>query len=69
MKKLFIIHEDDKWVESLRVQPLDLKVHFEEWHMDKVGINTLNEPPLGIFYNRMRASSHTGDINMPLKQN
>ena len=59
MKKLFIIHENDEWVEPLRVQLLDLQVSFEEWHMDKVGINTLNDPPLGIFYNRMSASSHT----------
>ena len=59
MKKLFIIHENDEWVEPLRVQLLDLQVPFEEWHMDKVGINTLNDPPIGIFYNRMSASSHT----------
>lgn len=59
MKKLFIIHENDEWVEPLLVQLLNLQVPFEDWHMDKVSINTLNDPPLGIFYNRMSASSHT----------
>ena len=44
MKKLFIIHENDEWVEPLLVQLLNLQVPFEDWHMDKVGINTLNDP-------------------------
>jgi len=59
MKKAYIIHENDEWVEPLRVHLNDLQVTFEEWHMDKVKINTLNAPPLGVFYNRMSASSHT----------
>jgi len=45
MKKLFIIHENDEWVEPLLVQLLNLQVPFEDWHMDKVSINTLNDPP------------------------
>ena len=59
MKKLFIVYENDEWVEPLQVQLLDLQVPFEDWHMDKVSINTLNDTPIGIFYNRMSASSHT----------
>ena len=59
MKKIFIIHENDEWVEPLRVHLHNLQVTFEEWHMDKVNINTLNNPPIGVFYNRMSASSHT----------
>ena len=59
MKKIFIIHENDEWVEPLRVHLHNLQVTFEEWHMDKVNINTSNNPPLGVFYNRMSASSHT----------
>ena len=27
--------------------------------MDKININTFNAPPLGVFYNRMSASSHS----------
>ena len=59
MNKIFIIHENDEWVESLRVNLYDLHVPFEEWHMDIVNINTSKPPPLGVFYNRMSASSHT----------
>ena len=59
MKKIFIIHENEEWLKPLRSYLLDLQVAFEEWHMDRVNLNTLNDPPLGIFYNRMSASSHT----------
>ena len=59
MNKIFIIHENDEWIEPLRVNLNDLQISFEEWHMDKVIINTLNDPPFGVFYNRMSASSHT----------
>jgi len=59
MKKIFIIHENDEWIEPLRIHLFDLQIPFEEWHMDKVNINTLNDPPFGVFYNRMSASSHT----------
>ena len=59
MKKIFIIHENDEWVEPLRVHLNDLQVPYVDWHMDKVIIDTFHTPPLGVFYNRMSASSHT----------
>ena len=59
MKKIFIIHENNEWIEPLRIYLSDLKTPYEEWHMDKVKINTLDKPPLGIFYNRMSASAHS----------
>ena len=59
MNKIHIIHENDEWVEPLRVHLYDLQTPFEDWHMDKVNINTFDIPPLGVFYNRMSASSHT----------
>ncbi len=59
MKKIFIIHENDDWIKPLRIHLLDLHIPFEEWDMAKVKIDTLNDPPLGVFYNRMSASSHT----------
>ena len=58
MNKIFIIHENDEWVEPLLVNLNDLQIPFEDWHMDKVNINTFNSLPLGVFYNRMSASSH-----------
>mgnify|MGYP001212639901 FL=1 len=59
INKIFIIHENDEWIGPLRVHLSDLRAPFEEWHMDKIKINTLNNPPIGVFYNRMSASSHT----------
>ena len=59
MTKIFIIHENDEWVEPLRVHLHNLQVTFEDWHMEKININTLANPPVGVFYNRMSASSHT----------
>jgi len=59
MNKIFIIHENDEWIEPLRVQIKKLNLPFEEWHMNKMTFNTSNVPPVGVFYNRMSASSHT----------
>jgi len=59
MKKAYIIHENTKWIDPLIRYLKNLDVPYEEWHMDKVNINTSEEPPMGVFYNRMSASSHT----------
>ena len=59
MGKVYIIHENDEWLEPLRYHLNNLSVPFEEWHMNRVNINTLNKPPKGVFYNRMSASSHS----------
>ena len=57
--KIYIIHENDEWVEPLRKELHDIKAPFEEWHLGKRNVNYLDKPPQGIFYNRMSASSHT----------
>ena len=49
MNKIFIIHENDEWIEPLRVHLNDLQVSFEEWHMDKANINTFHEPSFRSF--------------------
>ena len=38
MTKIFIIHENDEWVEPLRVHLHDLQISFEEWHFDNLFI-------------------------------
>ena len=37
--KIYIIHENDEWVEPLRNELNDLKVDFEEWHLGKRNID------------------------------
>ena len=57
--KIYIIHENDEWVEPLRKELKNINAPFEEWHLGKRNVDHLDKPPQGIFYNRMSASSHT----------
>jgi len=57
--KIYIIHENDEWIEPLRKELHNINVSFEEWHLGKRNIDHLDKPPQGVFYNRMSASSHT----------
>ena len=57
--KIYIIHENDEWVEPLRKELNNINAPFEEWHLGKRNIDHLDKPPEGVFYNRMSASSHT----------
>ena len=57
--KIYIIHENDEWIEPLRKELQNINAPFEEWHLGKRNIDHLDKPPQGVFYNRMSASSHT----------
>lgn len=61
MPKVHVIHENDAWVEPLRRAFDELKTPYEEWFLDQGVLDLRSAPPLGIFYNRMSASSHTRD--------
>ena len=58
-KKIYIIHENDEWVEPLRKELNNINTPFEEWHLGKRNVDHLDKPPQGVFYNRMSASAHT----------
>jgi len=57
--KIYVIHENDEWIEPLRKELQEINAPFEEWHLGKRNVDHLDKPPHGIFYNRMSASSHT----------
>jgi len=57
--KIYILHENDEWVEPLRKELQAINAPFEEWQLGKRNVDHLDKPPYGIFYNRMSASSHT----------
>ncbi|KMJ56570.1 alpha-L-glutamate ligase [Bacillus sp. LL01] len=57
--KIYVIHENDEWTEPLQKELEALGYPFETWHLDQGNIDLTKEPPEGIFYNRMSASSHT----------
>jgi hypothetical protein len=59
LKKVYIIHENNDWTVHLTKRLDELQVPYEEWHLDQGTLDLLEEPPEGIFYNRMSASSHT----------
>ena len=59
MKKIYVIHENDEWVEPLRKSFIKIGAPYTEWHMDREKFNLKEKSPDGIFYNRMSASSHS----------
>lgn len=61
MSKVYILHENDEWTIHLEKRLQQLDVPYEAWHLAEGHIDLSKEPPEGIFYNRMSASSHTRD--------
>ena len=57
--KVYVIHENDAWMEPLRAAFAERALPYEEWHLDQGHIDLAEAPPEGVFYNRMSASSHT----------
>jgi hypothetical protein len=59
MPKIYVIHENDAWVEPLRAALRDRRLPWEEWFLSDGTVDLGAAPPEGVFYNRMSASSHT----------
>jgi glutathione synthase/RimK-type ligase-like ATP-grasp enzyme len=57
--RIHVLHENDEWVAPLRVAFEGQGAPFTEWFLDQGGLDLRAEPPPGVFYNRMSASSHT----------
>src|SRR5579872_3180777 len=56
---IHVIHENRSWLEPL-AKALDAEgLPWREWYAEKGQFRLHEEPPDGIFYNRMSASSHT----------
>ncbi|MEC3882300.1 alpha-L-glutamate ligase [Halobacillus sp. HZG1] len=61
MSKIYILHENDEWTDHLTERLEELNLPYELWHLDQGTLDLTSEPPEGIFYNRISASSHTRD--------
>lgn len=61
MGKIYIIHENSEWTVHLTRRLEELQLPYEKWHLDKGLVDLSEQPPEGIFYSRMSASSHTRD--------
>jgi hypothetical protein len=59
--RVYVIHENDAWLEPLRKEFAAHGVPYAEWFLDRGTLDLSAEPPAGVFYNRMSASSHTRD--------
>ena len=59
MSNIYVIHENDAWVEPLRDAFTEQELPFEEWFIDGGKLDLSEEAPEGVFYNRMSASSYT----------
>lgn len=59
MKKIYVLHENNEWTIHLQYRLDELGLPYEMWHLDEGMIDLSSEPPEGVFYNRISASSHT----------
>ena len=59
MPRIYVIHENDAWVEPLRAAFDAAALPFTEWFIADGTLALAEPPPYGVFYNRMSASSHT----------
>ena len=59
MPRIYVIHENDAWVEPLRAAFAELRLPCTEWFIADGRLDLSAVPPRGVFYNRMSASSHT----------
>ncbi|RDY72770.1 alpha-L-glutamate ligase [Halobacillus trueperi] len=59
MSKIYILHENDEWTDHLTERLEEFDLPYELWHLDQGTLDLTREPPEGIFYNRISASSHT----------
>jgi hypothetical protein len=59
--RVYVIHENDAWVEPLRREFEARDIPYAEWFLNEGVLDLRAAPPPGVFYNRMSASSHTRD--------
>jgi hypothetical protein len=59
MTRIYVIHEHEGWMEPLSAALVERGLAFEDWHLDEGRLDLSAAPPMGVFYNRMSASSHT----------
>ena len=61
MSRVYVLHENDSWVQPLRAAFEAQGTPYIEWFLDEGMVDFASAPPEGVFYNRMSASSYTRD--------
>jgi len=59
MNAVHVIHENGEWAAPLFDALAAREIPFADWHMGEGLLDLEREPPCGVYYNRMSASSHT----------
>lgn len=59
MAKIYLMHENHEWAAPLKEALEEKGLPYEDWFLDQGIFELSQEPPEGVFYNRMSASSHT----------
>ena len=59
MAKIYLIHENHEWAAPLKAELEMAGLPHEDWFLDQGVLDFSEEPPEGVFYNRMSASAHT----------
>jgi glutathione synthase/RimK-type ligase-like ATP-grasp enzyme len=57
--KVYILYENPDWLPPLRRELQRAEVPYEEWFLQHGHFDLSQEPPAGVFLNRMSPSSHT----------
>jgi len=57
--KLYILYENEDWMPPIRRELERAGLPYEEWFVCEGAIDLSEEPPEGIFFNRMSPSAHT----------
>src|SRR5262249_58409624 len=57
--QVYILYENPDWMPPLRRELQRAEVPYEEWFIHSGHFHLSQEPPAGVFLNRMSPSSHT----------
>lgn len=57
--KVYVLYENEEWMPPLREALRRAGLPFEEWFVDSGLVDLAEEPPPGVFSNRMSPSAHT----------
>lgn len=62
MSRIYVIHENDAWVEPLRAAFAELRLPHEEWFLSEGTLDFSATPPDGVFYNRALPPTRAGIV-------
>ncbi|SMF29771.1 ATP-grasp domain-containing protein [Pseudobacteriovorax antillogorgiicola] len=65
--KLYVLYENPEWLEPLEKALGEQGLQFEPWFVDESMIDLDQEPPEGVFWNRLSASSASRDHQYSLE--